>query len=122
MLQSEADFYAGNFEGIHIDGCPETLWVGNRLITETELSDELDNCPACWAEWQKIDNVVNQCGDAFYYNLAIRALHEHRAVELYHLTLKDLSAVQVEMIDAADRALGLRRKQQEYVRYRESKS
>jgi hypothetical protein len=64
--------------------------------------------------------VVERCGDAFYYQLAIRALNEHRAVELYHLTLRDLSAVQVEMVDAADRALGLRRKQQEYDRYRES--
>jgi|HubBroStandDraft_6_1064221.scaffolds.fasta_scaffold489232_2 hypothetical protein len=125
LLQGEANFYAGRVERIHLAGCPEGLWAYNeagevRLITASELDQDRDNCPACWAEWEAIDKVVEQCGEAFYYDLAIRAMHELRMVELYHLTLNDLTAVQVEMIDAADRAISMRRKQLDYIQYRNS--
>jgi hypothetical protein len=72
------------------------------------------SCPECWYQWEILDDVIEKCEDVDYYQLAMRAMTERRNLDVYRLSLKDLCAAQVLLIDIADGVIVRHQKERQY--------
>jgi hypothetical protein len=122
LANESADPYAIAY---HSDDCPETVWDDladgdeRQLIGQEEL--EARDCRACWHRWELIQEIIEICGDADYYDIAAQAFDDLSYVERFHPDLGELDALRWEFAQAVDAEIQRLRRQKEQQRAAEQK-